>query len=160
MLKQTINRRFLTGLQKSLPSVPTHRPKLSLRQPVAAGAVQFSRTFSSAPGETFVTFVSHSGEKSWSCSYRPGQSMLDVAFENDVPIEGACGGQCACSTCHIILKKEDFEEMGEPDEEELDMLDLAVGVTDTSRLGCQIRLKAENSGLTVELPSETKSQLS
>jgi ferredoxin len=58
-------------------------------------------------------------------------SLLDLAHKNDIPLEGACEGSVACSTCHVILKKKDFEKLEEATEEEEDMLDLAFGLTET-----------------------------
>ena len=53
---------------------------------------------------------------------------------------GACGGTCACSTCHIIIENEDlFRRLPEPDNRENDMLDMAFGLTETSRLACQLK---------------------
>jgi ferredoxin len=70
---------------------------------------------------------------------------------------GACGGSCACSTCHVIVEDEAFyEKMSEPDDDENDMLDLAFGLTETSRLGCQIVMSKELDGLRVRLPSMTR----
>ena len=60
-----------------------------------------------------------------------GDNLLEVAHNHSLDIEGACGGECACSTCHVILTDEVFESLPEPDLEEEDMLDLAAGLTDT-----------------------------
>eukprot|EP00933_Yihiella_yeosuensis_P028312 TRINITY_DN22126_c1_g1_i1.p1 TRINITY_DN22126_c1_g1~~TRINITY_DN22126_c1_g1_i1.p1 ORF type:complete len:155 (-),score=35.60 TRINITY_DN22126_c1_g1_i1:116-580(-) len=85
---------------------------------------------------------------------KSGQTLLEVAHANDIDIEGACGGECACSTCHVILEKDAFDKMPEPDEDEIDMLDLAAHVEETSRLGCQIKLlKERDDGLRVHIPS-------
>lgn len=84
-----------------------------------------------------------------------GQSVLDVARANDVPIEGACDGSLSCSTCHVIVTPEFHELLDEASEDEEDMLDLAFGVTKTSRLGCQVRITEGLDGLTVTLPKET-----
>jgi len=74
---------------------------------------------------------------------------------NNTP--GACGGSCACSTCHIIVSSEDYySKMAEPDDDENDMLDLAFGLTETSRLGCQVKMSKELDGLEVNLPSMTR----
>ena len=63
--------------------------------------------------------------------------MLDVAHANGIEIEGACGGETACSTCHVIVEKAYFDKLPKPSEEEVDMLDLAAGLTDTyGRAGC------------------------
>ena len=67
-----------------------------------------------------------------------GLSILEVAHKNGIDLEGACEGSLACATCHVILEKEIFDSLNEPTEEEEDMLDLAFGLTHTSRLGCQI----------------------
>ncbi|MDX1483378.1 MAG: ferredoxin family 2Fe-2S iron-sulfur cluster binding protein [Alphaproteobacteria bacterium] len=84
-----------------------------------------------------------------------GQSVLEIARANDVDIEGACEGSLACSTCHVIVEPADFERLAEASEDEEDMLDLAFGLTPTSRLGCQIIMSEELDGLTVTLPAET-----
>lgn len=62
----------------------------------------------------------------------------------------------ACSTCHVILAPEDYKKIPEPVDEENDMLDLAFGLTATSRLGCQVRLRPELEGMRVRLPSATR----
>ncbi len=69
---------------------------------------------------------------------------------------GACGGVCACSTCHVILEPDIFNSLPEPSEEEEDMLDLAFGLTGTSRLGCQIKLEKRHDGMKVQLPAATR----
>ena len=77
-----------------------------------------------------VTFVMPGGERI-ELDAPIGDSMLDVAHDNDVELEGACGGELACSTCHVILSEEMFDSMPPPEEEEEDMLDLAFDLTDT-----------------------------
>ena len=72
-------------------------------------------------------------------------------------MEGACGGSCACSTCHVIVEDPDmYDKMAEPEDDENDMLDLAFGLTETSRLGCQVHMSKELDGLRVKLPSMTR----
>ena len=66
----------------------------------------------------------------------------------------ACGGELACSTCHVILEEDVYELLGEVEEEEEDMLDLAFGLTDTSRLCCQIKATKELDGMVLTLPEE------
>lgn len=88
-----------------------------------------------------------------------GLSVLEIAHRNDVDIEGACDGSLACSTCHVIVNEDWFERLKEPSEDEEDMLDLAFGLTATSRLGCQILMTEELDGLTVTLPAETHNML-
>mmetsp|Transcript_2900 Transcript_2900/g.3323 ORF Transcript_2900/g.3323 Transcript_2900/m.3323 type:complete len:153 (-) Transcript_2900:31-489(-) len=87
-----------------------------------------------------------------------GDTILDCAHKHDIDLEGACGGELACSTCHVVLSEEWFAKVGELSElseEEEDMLDLAWGLTDTSRLGCQIVMQKELDGLTVIIPDES-----
>ena len=67
---------------------------------------------------------------------------------------GACGGETACSTCHVILTKPFFDKVPEPSEAEEYMLDLALGLTKTSRLGCQVFAAANLDGMEVTLPKE------
>jgi ferredoxin, 2Fe-2S len=88
-----------------------------------------------------------------------GLSVLEIAHRNNINLEGACEGSLACSTCHVIVDQEDFERLNEPTEDEEDMLDLAFGLTHTSRLGCQIIMTEELDGLTVSLPSATRNMM-
>lgn len=88
-----------------------------------------------------------------------GMSILEIAHRNNLDLEGACEGSLACSTCHIIVSEEDFERLPEADDDEEDMLDLAYGLTRTSRLGCQIRITEELDGLVVTLPDGSNNLL-
>jgi 2Fe-2S ferredoxin len=85
-----------------------------------------------------------------------GLSILEIAHKNDVDLEGACEGSLACSTCHVIVANDWFARLAVAKEEEEDMLDLAFGLTATSRLGCQIIITAELDGLTVTMPVATR----
>lgn len=85
-----------------------------------------------------------------------GLSLLEVAHQHGIDLEGACEGSLACATCHVILEEEIYNTLGEPEEAEEDMLDLAFGLTHTSRLGCQIILTKELDGIRVKLPSATR----
>jgi len=89
-----------------------------------------------------------------------GLSVLEIAHKHGVDIEGACEGSLACSTCHVIVDPEWYELLKEASEDEEDMLDLAFGLTQTSRLGCQIIMTEELDGLTVKLPSATRNMMS
>jgi 2Fe-2S ferredoxin len=82
-----------------------------------------------------------------------GASVLEVAQEHGIDLEGVCEGEMACSTCHVIVDKDWYDKLPPPGEEENDTLDLAVGLTRTSRLGCQIRLTAALDGLVVRVPA-------
>ena len=103
-----------------------------------------------------VTFITKEGH-SYTFEVADGDNLLDIAQDNDLEMEGACGGSCDCSTCHVIVKDEDmYNKMEEPDDDENDMLDLAFGLTETSRLGCQVKMSKELDGLVVKLPSMTR----
>lgn len=69
---------------------------------------------------------------------------------------GACERSVACSTCHVILTPEDYDRLPEPEDDENDMLDMAFGLTDTSRLGCQVILTKALDGITATLPAATR----
>jgi ferredoxin len=85
-----------------------------------------------------------------------GLSILEVAHNNDIDLEGACEGSLACATCHVVLEDKIYNMLDEPEEAEEDMLDLAFGLTHTSRLGCQIILTKELDGMRIKLPSATR----
>lgn len=85
-----------------------------------------------------------------------GLSVLEVAHKNNIDLEGACEGSLACSTCHVIVEDNYFEKLPEAEEAEEDMLDLAFGLTHTSRLGCQIILTKDLDGIRLKLPSATR----
>ena len=85
-----------------------------------------------------------------------GSSVLEVAHSNNINLEGACEGSLACSTCHVIVDKKFYDKLNSPSEDEEDMLDLAFGLTPTSRLGCQIIMTKELDGLTLIVPDETR----
>ncbi len=88
-----------------------------------------------------------------------GLSVMEVAHRNDIELEGACEGSLACSTCHVIVDADWFAKLDEASEEEEDMLDLAFGLTHTSRLGCQIRMCDALDGLVVTLPPATRNMM-
>ncbi|CEJ60344.1 Putative 2Fe-2S iron-sulfur cluster binding domain protein [Penicillium brasilianum] len=109
------------------------------------------------PGEEInVTFIDKDGTEV-KLQVAEGDNLLDIAQANDLEMEGACGGSCACSTCHVIVEDPDiFDKMEEPSDDENDMLDLAFGLTETSRLGCQVIMTKDLDGLVVRLPSMTR----
>lgn len=119
-----------------------------------------------------VTFVDKDGEK-FDFQVSEGDNLLDIAQANDLEMEGvcsarlsmsvltatlgACGGSCACSTCHVIIEDpEMFDKTEEPSDDENDMLDLAFGLTETSRLGCQVPMNKSLDGMVVRLPAMTR----
>ena len=105
-----------------------------------------------------ITFVAADGTR-LEVNAALGDSVLDVAREHDIAIEGACEGSMECSTCHVIVDKKWYRKLERSSEDEEDMLDLAFGLTRTSRLGCQIEITEELDGLVVALPKETRNML-
>ena len=84
-----------------------------------------------------------------------GAKLVDVALENDVDIEAACGGELACSTCHCVFTDlKLYESLPPKQEEEEDMLDLAADLTDTSRLSCQLEVSPQYEGATILVPGQ------
>lgn len=106
-----------------------------------------------------VIFESHDGKERVETMAHVGQSVLEVAHDNDIDIEGACEACMACSTCHVIVDEAFADLLPEPSEEEEDMLDLAYGLTLTSRLGCQIIVTGALDGIILRLPRETRNML-
>jgi 2Fe-2S ferredoxin len=78
---------------------------------------------------------------------KPG-SLLDIALAHGIELEHNCGGSCACTTCHVIVR-EGEQNLSDMQEDEEDRLDTAVGLTIRSRLGCQAVVKGD---VTVEIP--------
>jgi 2Fe-2S ferredoxin len=87
----------------------------------------------------------------------PGESILDAALRNQIPIEHACEKSCACTTCHVIVR-EGFDSLALTEEQEEDYLDKAWGLEPESRLGCQARVGADD--LLVEIPKYTINMVS
>jgi 2Fe-2S ferredoxin len=77
------------------------------------------------------------------------ESILDVALNFGIQLEHSCGGSCACTTCHVIVKDGTDNALSEPDDDELDRVEQAPGVTLHSRLGCQAVVKGD---VVVEIP--------
>jgi ferredoxin len=101
---------------------------------------------------TLVRFLKSDGTLDKEVEAEPGQRLLDVAWAAREPLEGACEGVMACSTCHVIVAADDFEKLPRASEEEEDLLDLAAHATRTSRLACQILLTPALESLTVGIP--------
>ena len=105
---------------------------------------------------TLVRFFKADGTLDKEVDAAPGQRLLDVAWAAREPLEGACEGVMACSTCHVIVEAVDFEKLPPATEEEEDLLDLAAHATRTSRLACQIILTDDMKSLTVRVPPEAR----
>ena len=105
---------------------------------------------------TLVRFLKSDGTLDKEVEAEPGQRLLDVAWAAREPLEGACEGVMACSTCHVIVDAEDFAKLPQASEEEEDLLDLAAHATRTSRLACQIILTEDLKSLSVRVPPEAR----
>jgi ferredoxin len=102
---------------------------------------------------TLVRFLRADGALDKEVEADPGQRLLDVAWDARQPLEGACEGVMACSTCHVIVDAGDFDKLPAASEEEEDLLDLAAHATRTSRLACQIILTDALKSLSVRIPA-------
>ena len=101
---------------------------------------------------TRIRFFRADGSLDKEVDAKAGQRLLDVAWAACEPLEGACEGQMACSTCHVIVEAHDFDKLPPASEEEEDLLDLAAHATRTSRLACQIILTDDLQSLDVRIP--------
>jgi 2Fe-2S ferredoxin len=102
-----------------------------------------------------VTFTLQDGSRR-TVEAKPGLTLLDIAHQHGIDLEGSCEGSLACSTCHLVVASGWYDRLPAPSEEEEDMLDLASGLTRTSRLGCQIVMQRSYDGMTVSLPSQVR----
>lgn len=103
-----------------------------------------------------IHFIHADGETVTKATGAAGDSLLSLAQNVGMPLEGTCEGQMACSTCHVIIAPEWFEKLPPASEEEEDMLDLAAGARRTSRLSCQIILEDALNGLVAHIPGESR----
>ena len=102
-----------------------------------------------------VTFITAKGARI-AAEGAPGSRLLELGQNAGLPLEGTCEGQMACSTCHVVIAEDWFAQVPEASDDEEDMLDLAAGVTRTSRLSCQITVTDALDGLEVRIPSEAR----
>ena len=119
-------------------------------------AVLESESAETAGKTQSVTFILQNGDTQ-TVEYEPGVtpyhehgregSLLDIALNHGIPLQHACGGNCACTTCHVIVKQGE-ENLTEMEEDEEDRLYMADGLTLHSRLGCQAVVKGD---VTVEV---------
>ena len=84
----------------------------------------------------------------------PGWSVMEIIRENNLPIEAACGGCCACATCHVYVEPDWLGKLEAPNQDENMMLDEAFEVRDNSRLSCQLKYTEALDGLRVTLAPE------
>ncbi len=99
-----------------------------------------------------ITFVEHSGDRH-EVPLEAGQTLSQLAQNNQVPgIDGDCGGNCACATCHVFMPENLIATLGKGSEMEQQMLDIAPELRPTSRLSCQITVSDDMAGIEVHLP--------
>jgi ferredoxin len=101
-------------------------------------------------------FVNTNEKTSTEVEAEEGQNILEIAHKYDIDLEGACDASLACSTCHVILEEGIYDKLPPAVEEEEDLLDMAFGLTATSRLGCQVKITKDFEGAKVTLPSATR----
>lgn len=101
---------------------------------------------------TKVVFIEHNGTVR-SVDVGDGVSLMEAAVSNMIPgIDGDCGGACACATCHVHIDAAWLEKLPPMETMEKSMLELAAGFDDTSRLGCQVKVRPELDGIVVRTP--------
>ena len=100
-----------------------------------------------------ITFIKPDGSEH-QIETRQDASLMEVGRDSNMGIEGTCGGSLSCASCHVYFDAKDYEKVGKPSEDELDMLDLSFNLTPTSRLGCQIKISDALSGLRVHIPDD------
>ena len=156
LLTSTLMQRSLNRASSSMSVVsPKHKNKQLVNE---RSVVLQQRCFASAkPVAQKKTVTLHFKKKDDKTTVKAkvGDNLLDVIIDNDVDVDGfgACEGTLACSTCHLIFTEENYEKINEkPTDEELDMLDLAFGLEDTSRLGCQVIVTEEMNGWEIVVP--------
>ncbi|RMZ75180.1 hypothetical protein DV738_g5604, partial [Chaetothyriales sp. CBS 135597] len=140
------------AIRQHIRALEQSRRKLSM-----SAAFRHGHLHTPKPGqERHITFVDKDGDEH-TFTVADGDNLLDIAQANDLEMEGACGGSCACSTCHVIVEDDDmYDKIPEATDDENDMLDLAFGLTETSRLGCQVQMSPELDGLKVRLPAMSR----
>uniref|UniRef100_A0A182N5B5 2Fe-2S ferredoxin-type domain-containing protein n=1 Tax=Anopheles dirus TaxID=7168 RepID=A0A182N5B5_9DIPT len=156
LIRRELGSRWTSGLTQSsnLSAIGTARRTAHTQGISVARSLSTSQPKLQSE-EVEVTFVRANGERV-KAKGKVGDSLLDVIVNNNIDFEGfgACEGTLTCSTCHLIFSKPDYDRLPEkPSDEELDMLDLAYELTDTSRLGCQIMLSKDLQGLEVRVPA-------
>lgn len=99
-----------------------------------------------------IIFIVHDGSEHI-VDLEAGKSLMQLAVNNGVPsIDGDCGGECACGTCHVILENKWISKLGMASPNELQMLDLTPEKSHNSRLACQVFVEETMDGMKVVLP--------
>ncbi|KAI5687991.1 2Fe2S ironsulfur cluster binding domain containing protein [Leishmania braziliensis] len=113
------------------------------------------------PGKIRVHIKSETEGKETTVQAAVGLTLMEVIRDvAKMDMEAACDGTCACSTCHVIFMESSYKKLLDaPSEDEMDMLDLAPKVTNTSRLSCQVRITPELDNISVTIPDEMENQM-
>lgn len=154
-----------------IPSLSSHHTHVSLnrvRHNTTIGgrhSTTIIRWHGDGPGPNAptvnVTFI-NADDSQTQIKARVGESLLQAAHRTGIEMEGACEGVCACSTCHVILEQKLYDDILDSmedkslKEDEEDMLDMAFGLSHTSRLGCQIIVTDSMDGSVFALPKATR----
>lgn len=150
MLRRAASR-FAATLEAATPASGCRAVSTS-----TASAHGGGKTKATAENSIEITFIDRDGDRK-TVRGIIGESLMETAHANDVELEGACEGSLACSTCHVILPEAVFESLPEACDDENDMLDLAYGLTETSRLGCQVTCaRGPLDGCEVVIPSASR----
>ncbi|XP_033738522.1 adrenodoxin-like protein 1, mitochondrial [Pecten maximus] len=102
-----------------------------------------------------IVYITRSGERI-PIRGKVGDNAMYLAHRYGIELEGACEASLACSTCHVYVHEDYSDRLPEPEEEEDDMLDMAVFLKENSRLGCQIILNKDLEGMELSLPQATR----
>ena len=129
------------------------RISTALRSHPSAFQVNVRQAMTKTTSPVSFSFILRNGDEK-QVQAEVGKNLLEVAHDNNIELEGACGGELACATCHLVFDPEIYDSLPKKLEEEDDMLDLAFGLTETSRLGCQIRVRDDFEGMKVRIPED------
>ncbi len=149
-------RRAASRFAATLEAATTSSSAIRAVSTSTAAAHGGGKTKATAENSIEITFIDRDGDRK-TVRGIIGESLMETAHANDVELEGACEGSLACSTCHVVLPEAVFASLPEACDDENDMLDLAYGLTETSRLGCQVSCaKGPLDGCEVVIPSASR----
>jgi 2Fe-2S ferredoxin len=99
-----------------------------------------------------IIFIEHDGQQHV-VSLVEGKTLMQTAVDNNIPgIDGDCGGECACGTCHVMLEAQWLKLTGNAEADELQMLDMTPERSATSRLSCRVQVSDAMDGMVVRMP--------
>lgn len=98
-----------------------------------------------------ITFIQRDGKRI-EVDAKVGQTLLEVAEQNNIELVGACGGSCACGSCHVYIDEETLKKIEPPKEDEENVLDVVFNIQPNSRLACQVVVSEEMDGAIITIP--------